>query len=73
MYYVQNIYTDEERSFNTLKKAATYAVAQDDTRNIIHIGKYNLEYYEIGDTVESLYNKCKATETEILKKLGLKA
>lgn len=64
-FYVENTITEEEKSFNSLKKAVEYCIKQKNTNLLIHIGGYNLEYYEQGDTYETLYNKCK----EILEKI----
>lgn len=63
--YVQNIYTDKEYKFNSLKKAVEYAISVKDETNLIHIGYYNLDYYKNGDTFDTLYKRCK----EIIKNI----
>lgn len=63
--WVQNVYTDEEHKFNSLKKAVEYAITLKDDTNLLHIGYFNLDYYRKGDTFNTLYNRCK----EIIKNI----
>lgn len=58
-YSVENIFTDEVKPFRSLKKAVEYAVGQRDSTNLVTCGGVNLDYYMSGDTVETLYSRCK--------------
>lgn len=58
-YYVQNALTDKTNGFSSLKKAVEYCITERNTALLIHIGGYNLDYYKIGDTYITLYNRCK--------------
>lgn len=64
-YYVQNVNTNEEKSFKTLAAAVKYALEKKDTNLLIHIGGYNLDYYHCGDNFENLYNRCVTIVTQI--------
>ena len=57
-FYVQNTITDEQKGFCSLTQAVEYAIEKANTNLLIHIGGYNLEYYLIGDTFDSLYTRC---------------
>lgn len=59
-YSVENIFTDEVKPFRSLKKAVEYAIGQRDSANLVTCGNVNLDCYVCGDTVETLYNRCKS-------------
>ena len=58
-FYVTNTISNEkDKVFYSLQKAVEYVIEQANENLLIHIGRYNLEYYIKGDTVNSLYLKC---------------
>lgn len=59
-YTVENIFTDEVKPFRSLKKAVEYAVKQKSSANLVTCGNVNLDCYTYGDTVETLYSRCKS-------------
>lgn len=64
-YYVAHSYLDEEKTFKTLSGAVKYVIEQKDPNLLIHIGGYNLDSYNRGDSFESLYNRCVDTLASI--------
>ncbi len=58
-FFVQNIYTDNEKKFQSLKKAVEFCIKEKNTCNLIHVGFWNLDYYQLGDTVETLIARCR--------------
>lgn len=65
-YYVENTTTcANEATFKSLKKAVAFCVIRKDTNLMIHVGGWNLDSYEIGDTTETLYTRCKKYLAEL--------
>jgi hypothetical protein len=64
-YYVQHSYTDEQKGFTTLTSAVKYVIEKKDHNLLIHIGGYNLDSYNRGDSFETLYNRCVNTLASI--------
>lgn len=67
-FYVENINTMEERSFNSLKKACAYAYdnkakmcfGRVDNTMLVHNGYHNFDYAEMHESKEELYKACMA-------------
>ena len=58
-FYVEDIYNNhKEIRVSSLKKACEIAIERAETTTLIHIGSFNLDRYHIGDTYETLYQRC---------------
>ena len=64
-YYVEHTISSEYVTFKSLKKAVEYSIQKKNEMLIIHVGGWNLDGYNRGDTFETLYNRCKKYLAEI--------
>ena len=57
-FYLENTNTGKTVVAHTLRHACELAVNAHNTNLLIHIGGYNLDYYQPNDSVTMLYNRC---------------